>query len=249
MVSSWGPHFGEERVLVGQHGSGTIFMTWCNLRCVFCQNYDISQLAEGEELELEAFSEIMLSLQRSGCHNINFVTPSHQVAQIVAALPYAIERGLNVPLIYNCGGYENVATLKLLDGIFDIYMPDFKYGDNYSAMQFSGALEYVEIAKASLLEMQRQVGVLELDETGTAVRGLLVRHLVLPEGKAGSREVLNFIAREISPDTYVNIMDQYRPCFEAKNHPPLDRRITEDEYREALAIARQAGLWRLDGTV
>ena len=249
MVSSYGAHFGEERCLVGQHGSGTIFMTWCNLRCVFCQNYDISQLAQGEEVELETLSEIMLSLQAQGCHNINFVTPSHQAAQIVAALPYAIERGLNVPLVYNCGGYENVATLKLLDGIFDIYLPDFKYGDDYSAMQFSGAMGYVEIAKASLLEMQRQVGVLELDETGTALRGLLIRHLVLPEGKAGSREVLNFIAREISPDTYVNIMDQYHPCFEEKKHPPLNRPITEDEYREALALAREAGLWRLDGSV
>jgi putative pyruvate formate lyase activating enzyme len=247
VVSSFSPHFGEERPLVGQHGSGTIFLTWCNLRCVFCQNYDISHLGMGDEVEMEQLGKMMLSLQRQGCHNINFVTPTHQIAQILAALPYAIERGLDVPLVYNCGGYEEVDTLRLLDGVFDIYMPDFKYGDNATAQCLSGAPRYVETAKAAIKEMHRQVGNLLLDERGIAVRGLLVRHLVLPEGLAGTRLVMGFLSRELSPDTYVNIMDQYRPCFKAVDHPPLNRRITRQEFDEAVAIAREEGLWRLDG--
>ena len=247
MVSSSGPHFGEERPLVGRRGSGTIFLTWCNLRCVFCQNYDISHLGEGEEVAVEELGEMMVSLCRQGCHNINFVTPTHQVAQIVAALPYAVERGLDVPLVYNCGGYEEMATLRLLEGIFDIYMPDFKYGDSETAKRYSGAPRYVETAEAALVEMHRQVGTLIIDERGIAVRGLLVRHLVLPGGLAGTRQVMRFISRELSPDTYVNIMDQYRPCFRAADYPPLNRRITTDEFNEAIAIARQEGLRRLDG--
>ncbi|KAF0221559.1 MAG: putative pyruvate formate lyase activating [Geobacteraceae bacterium] len=247
MVSSFGPHFGEERPLVGRHGSGTIFLTWCNLRCVFCQNYDISHLGAGEEVTVEQLGEMMVSLWRQGCHNINFVTPTHQVAQILAALPYAVEQGVNVPLVYNCGGYEEPATLRLLDGIFDIYMPDFKYGDSETAQRLSGAPDYVETAKTALREMHRQVGTLVLDEQGIAVRGLLVRHLVLPEGLAGTRRVMGFIARELTPDTYVNIMDQYRPCFKAGDHPPLNRRITRHEFDEAVAIAQEEGLRRLDG--
>lgn len=246
MVASYGPHFGEERPLVGVHGSGTIFLAYCNLKCIFCQNYDISHLGEGRNVEVEELGEMMLSLWRQGCHNINFVTPSHQSAQIIAALPYAIERGLDVPLIYNCGGYEELATLRLLDGIFDIYMPDFKYGDNEIALSLSGTPHYVDTAKEALREMHRQVGDLVMDERGIAVRGLLVRHLVLPAGLAGTRQVMGFIAREISPDTYVNIMDQYRPCFQAAV-PPMNRRITAAEFEEAVATAREEGIRRLDG--
>jgi putative pyruvate formate lyase activating enzyme len=247
MVSSYGPHFGEERPLVGEHGSGTIFLAYCNLKCVFCQNYDISHQGEGREVQVEELGEMMLSLWRQGCHNINFVTPSHQSAQIISALPYAIERGLNVPLVYNCGGYEELATLRLLEGILDIYMPDFKYGDSATALLLSGTPRYVETAKASLKEMNRQVGDLVVDERGIAMRGLLVRHLVLPAGLAGTRQVMGFIAREISPDTYVNIMDQYRPCFKASEHPSMNRRITSGEFEEAVAIAREEGIRRLDG--
>jgi len=247
VVSSFGPHFGEERPLVGRHGSGTIFLTWCNLRCVFCQNYDISHLGEGEEVTVARLGEMMVSLWRQGCHNINFVTPTHQVAQILAALPYAVERGMDIPLVYNCGGYEEPATLRLLDGIFDIYMPDFKYGDSETAQRLSGAPRYVETAKEAVREMHRQVGDLVLDERGIAVRGLIVRHLVLPGGLAGTRRVMGFIARELPPDTYVNIMDQYRPCFKAAVHPPLDRRVTVQEFNEAVAIAQEEGLRRLDG--
>ncbi|WP_298268534.1 radical SAM protein [Geobacter sp.] len=246
MVSSYGPHFGEERPLVGRHGSGTIFLSYCNLKCIFCQNYDISHLGEGREVAVEELGEMMLSLWRQGCHNINFVTPSHQAAQIIAALPHAIEGGLDVPLIYNCGGYEELATLRLLDGIFDIYMPDFKYGDSETALRLSGTPHYVETAREALKEMQRQMGDLVMDERGIAVRGILVRHLVLPAGLAGTREVMGFIAREISPDTYVNLMDQYRPCFQASD-PPMNRRITPAEFKEAVTIAREEGIHRLDG--
>jgi putative pyruvate formate lyase activating enzyme len=247
MVASYGPHFGEERPLVGVYGSGTIFLSFCNLRCVFCQNYDISHLGEGREVSVGELGEMMLSLRRQRCHNINFVTPTHQVAQILSALPCAIEGGLSVPLVYNCGGYEEPATLRLLDGIFDIYMPDFKYGDSETALRFSGAPHYVDTAKEALKEMHRQVGDLVVDERGIAVRGLLVRHLVLPGGLAGTRRVMEFIAREISPDTYVNIMDQYRPCYKAYAYPPLNRRITVSEFEEAVAIAREEGIRRLNG--
>lgn len=247
MVSSYTPHFGEERPLVGRYGSGTIFFTYCNLKCVFCQNYDISHLGEGREVSTEELAEMMVYLQGLGCHNINLVTPTHQIAQIVEALPMAIEKGLQIPLVYNCGGYESVETLRLLDGIIDIYMPDFKYGDPAVAKRYSAAPNYTEIAKAAIKEMHRQVGDLLLDERGIAVRGLLVRHLVLPEGLAGTRVVMRFIAREVSPDTYVNIMDQYRPCYKALEHPPLGRRITREEYEEAVRIAIEEGITRLHG--
>ena len=247
MVSSYGPHFGEERPLVGSQGSGTIFLSLCNLKCIFCQNYDISHLGEGREVSVEELGEMMLSLWRQGCHNINFVTPTHQVAQILSALPYAVEQGLDIPLVYNCGGYEEPATLRLLDGIFDIYMPDFKYGDSDTALRLSGAPRYVETAMEALKEMHRQVGDLVTDRRGVAVRGLLVRHLVLPGGLAGTRRVMEFIAREISPGTYVNVMDQYHPCFKASGYPPLNRRITDAEFAEAVAIAREEGIRRLDG--
>ncbi|MBI5286425.1 MAG: radical SAM protein [Deltaproteobacteria bacterium] len=247
MVSSFHPHFGEEKPLVGYYGSGTIFLTYCNLKCLFCQNYDISHLGHGDEVSTEELGSMMVSLQRQGCHNINFVTPTHQVPQIISVLPYAIESGLDIPLVYNCGGYESVETIKLLDGIFDIYMPDFKYGDNEVARRLSNAPNYVEMAKASIKEMHRQVGNLVLDKRGIAQRGLLVRHLVLPEGLAGTREVMKFIATEISPNTYVNVMDQYRPCYKAFDHPPMNRRITQDEFEEAVRVAVEEGIKRLDG--
>jgi len=249
MVSSFHAHFGEEKPLVGRYGSGTIFLTYCNLKCLFCQNYDISHLGEGREVSLKELGDMMISLMRQGCHNINFVTPTHQTAQIVSALPYAIERGLGIPLVYNCGGYEFLETIKLLDGIFDIYMPDFKYGSNESAKKLSAAPDYVEITKVAIKEMHKQVGDLKMDKRGIAERGLLIRHLVLPEGLAGTWEVMKFIATEISKNTYINIMDQYRPCYKAFEHPPMNRRITGEEFEEAVRIAREEGLGRLDGFV
>lgn len=249
MVSSFHAHFGEERPLVGYYGSGTIFLTYCNLKCLFCQNYDISHMGEGSEVSLKELGAMMINLMRQGCHNINFVTPTHQAAQIVSALPYAIEKGLEIPLVYNCGGYESLETIKLLDGVFDIYMPDFKYGNNAAAKELSAAPDYVEIAKESIKEMHRQVGDLKIDKRGIAERGLLIRHLVLPQGLAGTREVMRFIAKEISQNSYVNIMDQYRPCYKAFEHPPMNRRITSEEFEEAVRIAREEGLERLDGFI
>lgn len=246
-VSSWGPHFGEERPLVGMHGSGTIFFGRCNLLCVFCQNYTISHLGEGVEISFERLSEMMLDLQAMGCHNINLVTPTHQMPMILRSLALAKDAGLALPLVYNCGGYESVEAIKLLDGIIDIYMPDFKYSDPETALKYSKAKNYPSVAKAVIKEMHRQVGDLVADKHGTARRGLLVRHLVLPEDIAGTRDFVRFIAEEISKNTYVNIMDQYRPCFEANRYPPLDRRITSREFKQAVETALQAGLRRIDG--
>ncbi|MGB7295239.1 MAG: radical SAM protein [Candidatus Aminicenantales bacterium] len=245
-VSSYSPHFGEERPLVGLHGSGTIFLTHCNLRCRFCQNYSISHLGEGREISSDRLARMMLELQHLGCHNINFVTPTHCVPQILEALPTAIEKGLRIPLVYNSSGYDSVSTLILLDGIFDIYMPDFKFAGPGPAEEFCRAADYPEVARRAIKEMHRQVGDLVLDERGVARRGLLVRHLVLPEGLAGTAEVVRFLADEISPDTYVNIMDQYYPCGDIPSRSPLGRRISAAEYEEALEAARQAGLTRLD---
>ncbi len=245
-VSSWNPHFGEEAPLVGRHGSGTIFFTHCNLGCLFCQNWTISHLDEGGIISFEALADIMLTLQKYGCHNINFVTPTHQVPMILKSLEIAIEKGLTLPLVYNCGGYEAMETLKILDGVIDIYMPDFKYSDPEPAKKYSRAKDYPLVAKAAIKEMHRQVGDLVMDNRGIALRGLLVRHLVLPEGLAGTEEVVRFLVEEISPNTYTNIMAQYYPCFQAEEHPPLDRRITNEEYRKAVKAAREAGLKRLD---
>jgi len=246
MVSSYGPHYGEERPLVGSGGSGTIFLAHCNLCCVFCQNSEISQEGEGQAASVRKLAEMMLDLQRMGCHNINFVTPTHQVPQILRALPLAVEGGLQVPLVYNCGGYESLETLRILDGVFDIYMPDFKYADFEAAKRYSNAENYPEVAKAALQEMHRQVGDLVMDRRGIARRGLLVRHLVLPNDLAGTGEVVRFLA-ELSEDTYVNIMAQYRPCYRAHEHPSLARRPTREELESALQLARAAGLHRLDG--
>jgi putative pyruvate formate lyase activating enzyme len=245
-VASHGPHFGEESPLVGLRGSGTIFLSSCNLLCSFCQNYEISHGAEGVEMGPRRLAEIMITLQQRGCHNINFVTPTHFMPQILEALVLAVQAGLDVPLVYNCGGYESVESLKVLDGIFDIYMPDFKFWDNHYAARTCGTEDYRERAMESLKEMHRQVGDLDIDAGGIARRGLLVRHLIMPNNAAGSRGVLKFLADEISRRTYVNIMDQYRPCGQAYNDPLLNRRITADEYRAAVRWAREFGLERLD---
>jgi putative pyruvate formate lyase activating enzyme len=244
-VSSYGPHFGEEDPLVGSGGSGTIFFTWCNLRCQFCQNYEISQLGDGREVEPEQIADMMLSLQEQGCHNINLVSPSHVVPHILAALLIAAEAGLRLPLVYNTGGYDSLKTLALLDGVVDIYMPDVKYADAAVARRASGIAHYPAANQAAVKEMQRQVGDLSLDGRGIAQRGLLVRHLVLPAGLAGTAEVVRFLRDEVSPRAYVNVMQQYRPCYRARELPPLDRPISRQEYAEAVGLAEQAGL-RLD---
>jgi putative pyruvate formate lyase activating enzyme len=245
-VSSYSPHFGEENPLVGRHGSGTIFFTHCNLGCLFCQNYSISHRGDGRKISIQQLAKVMLELQRLGCHNINFVSPTHFVPQIISALHLAIEMGLAVPLVYNTGGYDSVETLRLLDGIFDIYMPDFKYSQGEIAEKYSQAPDYPHIAKQAIKEMFRQVGDLQIDEQGVALRGLLVRHLVLPEGLAGTKDTMQFLAKEISQNTYVNIMDQYHPCGNIPHDSPLRRRVTQQEYEESIAIAKEEGITRLD---
>ena len=245
-VSSYGPHHGEEAPLSGQRGSGTVFFTYCNLRCRFCQNYDISQLGKGREVQPEEVASMMIDLENMGCHNINFVSPSHVVAQILAAVAIAAEVGLRLPLVYNTGGYDSLAALQLLDGVVDIYMPDMKYSDTKIAQRLSKAKDYPAVNRAAVKEMHRQVGNLVIDERGVAQRGLLVRHLVLPDGLAGTVEVAHFLAEEISRDTYINVMTQYHPSYKANEHPPLDRRITPKEYAEAVAACRAAGLHRFD---
>jgi len=245
-ISSYSPHFGEERPLVGRHGSGTIFFTHCNLGCSFCQNYDISHGGMGSEISCERLAQIMLELQRLDCLNINFVSPTHFVPQILKALSSAIAMGLTIPLVYNTGGYDSVDTLKLLDGIFDIYMPDFKFMDGSIAQNCSQAFDYPEVAKKALKEMFRQVGDLSIDKEGIARRGLLIRHLVLPEDMAGTQEAMRFIAKDISLNTYVNIMDQYYPCGNTPLGSPLKRRLSREEFDAAVRDARAAGLFRLD---
>lgn len=245
LVCSAAPHFGEERPLVGSGGSGTIFFAGCNLGCVFCQNNEISHGREGREVSAAELANTMTGLQRRGCHNINFVSPSHVVPQILAALGRAVEQGLSVPLVYNTGGYDSPKTLRLLDGVIDIYMPDAKYADAEVAKRLSGAADYPRVMRAALTEMHRQVGDLQIDDRGIATRGLLVRHLVMPNGLAGTTEIMRFLA-SLSEDTYVNVMAQYRPCYRAHEYPELSRRITGEEYREAVQAALDAGLHRLD---
>lgn len=244
-MSSWGPHFGEESVLVGRHGSGTIFFANCNLACRFCQNCDISQYGQGEELNAGELAGAMLEVQEIGCHNVNLVSPSHYVPQILEALVIAVEKRLKIPLVYNTGGYDALDTLALLDGIVDIYMPDIKYGDDEVGAKYSRAPRYFTVAKAAVKEMHRQVGDLQINERGIATRGLLVRHLVMPEKLARTEAIMKFIAEEISPNTFVNIMDQYYPAHEARKYPELSRRVSRAEYRQALEIARAAGLKRI----
>ncbi|UCH09507.1 MAG: radical SAM protein [Fidelibacterota bacterium] len=245
-VSSVAPHMGEEDPLRGWRGSGTIFFSLCNLHCQFCQNSDISQFPGGREVEPEELAAMMMELQDLGCHNINFVSPSHVVPQILAALLIAAERGLRLPLVYNTGGYDSLEMLQLLDGVVDIYMPDMKYADTDTARQHSKVVDYPEINQAAVQEMHRQVGDLVLDESGVATRGLLVRHLVLPDQLAGTAEIVQFLAQKISPHTYLNVMPQYRPAYKAHEYPALTRPITGEEYEAALQLARQAGLHRLD---
>ena len=245
-VSSYNPHFGEEDPLVGTHGSGTIFFTHCNLLCLFCQNFDISHQGYGREVSNDELAAMMLELQQQGCHNINFVTPSHVVPQILSAVEIAVPQGLHVPLVFNTGGYDRVATLKLLEGVFDIYMPDFKFWDPQIAEDACQATDYPEVTCRALLEMHRQVGDLELDADGLAKRGLLIRHLVLPGGIAGTREIMRFIARRISPDSYVNIMSQYRPCGRASQVQGLDAPLSVKDYQMAVQAAKEAGITRLD---
>ena len=244
MVSSAFPHFGEEPPLVGYHGSGTIFLTHCNLRCIFCQNYDISHLGKGERITPSDMARAMLRLQNMGCHNINFVTPTHYAPQIVASLAEAIERGLCIPIVYNCSGYESIEVIQLLEGVIDIYMPDAKYMDEKFSKQFSNAPDYPEVIRKVLKEMHRQVGDLMTNSIGIAERGLLIRHLVMPGGVASSEAVLKFIAEEISVHSYINIMDQYRPEYQAYEYSEISRRITHKEYMEAIQIAKRLHLYR-----
>jgi len=244
MVSSAFPHFGEEPPLVGYHGSGTIFLTHCNLRCVFCQNYDISHLGRGEPITPSEMAKAMFKLQEMGCHNINFVTPTHYAPQIIASLPEAIEMGLSLPIVYNCSGYESIEVIRLLDGVIDIYMPDVKYMDEKFSNQFSNAQDYPEVLRKVLKEMHRQVGDLKTNSKGIAERGLLIRHLVMPGGVASSETVLKFIGEEISPHSYVNIMDQYRPEYKAYEYSEISRRITHKEYLEAIQMAKRFHLYR-----
>lgn len=247
-VASAFPHFGEEAPLTGSGGSGTIFFSHCNMRCIYCQNYAISAQGEGSTRDPEEIAAMMLALQDAGCHNVNLVSPSHVVAQIIEALAIAARAGLRLPLVYNTGGYDSLAALALLDGLIDIYMPDVKYGDSGLARQHSKVKDYVKHNRAALREMHRQVGDLVIDERGIATRGLLVRHLVLPDGLAGTAQVAAFLATEISPDTYLNLMGQYRPAYLAAGQDmgPLSRPVNAGEMAAAYDAARRAGLHRFD---
>ncbi|MEJ5250376.1 MAG: radical SAM protein [Chthonomonadetes bacterium] len=247
VVSSYFPHHGEEDCLRGWNGSGTIFFTWCGLRCVFCQNSDISHDGSGVEVSPERLARMMLHLQSLGCHNINFVTPSHVVAQILEALVIAVKEGLRLPLVYNTSAYDSLESLRLLDGIVDIYMPDFKFWHPEQAQRYLRARDYPEVARQAILEMHRQVGVLKFDERGIAKRGVLVRHLVMPGDVAGTEHILRFLAEQVAPDTYVNVMAQYHPAGQvsSQRYPEINRRITSQEYWRAVRLAEELGL-RLD---
>jgi putative pyruvate formate lyase activating enzyme len=247
-VASWNAHHGEEPPISGRSGSGTIFFSNCTGRCLFCQNYPISQLGNGQTITDERLASMMLELQRMGCHNINLVTPTHYVPQILQATERAAGKGLRIPLVYNTSGYERVDTLELLDGVIDIYLPDAKYADDTVARELSGFDGYVQADRAALREMRRQVGsALQLDDQGIAIRGMVIRHLVLPDGLAQTRQVLAWIARELGTDIFVSLMAQYFPAYRASEHPPLDRRITRSEYHDALRALEEYGLdngWR-----
>jgi len=246
-ISSYHPHFGEEKSLVGKGGSGTIFFTNCGLRCVFCINWEISQEGQGEPRKIEDLARMMLELQKRGCHNINLVTPTHYSAHIVLAVDMAVQKGLRLPLVYNTCGWERPEILKILDGIVDIYLPDFKYSDGKMAQKYSsGADTYPEITQAALLEMHRQVGVAKSAGDGLMYRGLMIRHLVMPSGVSGAKGVIEWIARNLPKDTYLNIMSQYRPMYKAFQYPELSRKITRMEYDEAVKAAKEAGLTNLD---
>jgi putative pyruvate formate lyase activating enzyme len=246
-VHSAGAHFGEEAPLVGRYGSGTIFFSNCNLRCCFCQNWEIAHRGDGGAISHSDLAHVMLSLQRRGCHNINLVTPTHMVPHIVRALRIAVAKGLRLPLVYNTGGYDKLETIKKLDGIVDIYMPDFKFQDGEMTNKYCAeASDYPEVAAAAIKEMHRQVGVLRTDERGIAARGVILRHLVMPNNLAGTDRFVRWVAEELSPDTYVNIMDQYRPCHEAFDYPEIARPLTREEWRQAVRWAKDSGLRNLD---
>lgn len=246
LVSSYGPHFGEEAPLVGKYGSGAIFFTNCNLKCIFCQNYSVSQLGNGVKVSKEELARIMLALQNRGCHNINLVSPTHVMTQILEALEVAVSLGLKLPLVYNSGGYDSIETLKLLDGIVDIYMPDMKYSDEKIAEELSGIENYPMVNRDAVQEMHRQVGNLQINENGIAVRGLLIRHLVLPHRLAGTQEIMRFIAEEVCQNSYVNVMAQYHPYYKAFQLPQLARPLFQEEFFEAIELAHRVGLSRLD---
>lgn len=247
VVSSYFPHHGEEDCLRGWNGSGTIFFTWCGLRCVFCQNSDISHDGHGVEVSPDKLARMMLHLQSLGCHNMNLVTPSHVVAQILEALVLAVEGGLRLPLVYNTSAYDSLESLRLLDGVVDIYMPDFKFWHPDQAQRYLRARDYPEVARRAILEMHRQVGVLKFDEHGLAKRGVLVRHLVMPGDVAGTEHILRFLAEQVAPDTYVNVMAQYYPAglVSSQKYPEINRRITPQEYWQAVRLAEELGV-RLD---
>lgn len=246
VVSSYGPHFGEERPIRGFAGSGTIFFGYCNLRCDYCQNFECSQLGEGEEADGELIASYMIDLQKRGCHNINLVSPSHVVPQILEALWTACEKGLRIPLVYNTGGYDSIETLLLLEGIIDIYMPDMKYARNDTGLKYSKVREYASINRAAIKEMRRQTGDLINDENGVAEKGVLIRHLVLPNAVAETEDIIRFISSELGNDVYVNIMFQYRPWYNAHNYQELGRSVTEDEMREVCSLIKKYGLRRID---
>lgn len=247
-VSSYFPHFGEEDCLRGWSGSGTIFFAWCNLRCVFCQNFDISQNEAGKEVTPAELAAMMIELQKKGCHNINWVTPEHVVPQILESLPMAIEMGLRLPIVYNTSAFDSLDSIRLMDGIVDIYMPDFKYWSEDKSQRYLKTTKYPKAARQVIEEMHKQVGDLTFDEKGLAERGLLVRHLVMPDEQDESRRILNFLAEEISPNTYVNIMGQYYPAgkVDDRKFPEINRRITSREVDETILIAKEAGLSRFD---
>lgn len=246
VICSVAPHHGEERPISGRRGSGTIFFGWCNLDCVFCQNWELSHCGEGRKMNSRTLADQMLYLQSAGCHNINFVSASHVIPHILEALVLAVDDGLRVPLVYNTGGYDSPEGLALLEGIIDIYMPDMKFSDSAVAEKYLGVADYAEVNRAAVKEMYRQVGDLELDDTGIARRGLLVRHLVMPEDLAGTEATLRFLAGQVSRNTYLNLMGQYRPCGNADRYPELKRRPTHDEMSRLRNRARQIGLQRLD---
>jgi putative pyruvate formate lyase activating enzyme len=248
-VSSAFAHHGEEACLRGWDGSGTIFFSGCNLGCIFCQNFEISQLAEGREIDAGQLAAVMLRLQAAGCHNINFVTPEHVVPQILEALPAAIEGGLRLPLVYNTGAYDSLESIRLMDGVVDIYMPDFKLWDPQRCAKYLRARDYAETARAAIKAMHEQAGVLRMDEDGLALRGVLVRHLVMPGMLEDTRAILRWLATELSPDTYVNLMEQYHPAHKAETEPQfaeINRRLAGSEFNRAVELAGAAGLWRLD---
>ena len=241
-VCSYFSHHGEEPAISGKNGSGTIFFAHCNLRCAYCQNYEFSQLGKGRQVSEEELASFMLELQKEGCHNINFVTPTHVIAQILKALILAVESGLNIPLVYNTSGYDSAGTLKLLDGIFDIYLPDARYADSRVALKFSQAEDYPKVNQEALKEMHRQAGIAQFNKDEIMESGLIIRHLVLPHNLAGTGEIMRFIACELSKETYISLMSQYFPCYNACDYPELSHRLSRKEYKEAMDIMYSYGL-------